>query len=51
MGNEQKGKGSSAPKMPTANEIKTYIMIIQNKLTLFRNKKIASIKQKKKGNC
>ena len=48
MGNEQKGNGSSAPKMPTAKEIKTYIMIIQNKLTLFRNKKIASIKQKKK---
>ena len=48
MGNEQKGKGVPAPKMPTANEIKTYIMIIQNKLTLFRNKKIASIKQKKK---
>ena len=45
---EQKGKGVPAPKMPTANEIKTYIMIIQNKLTLFRNKKIASIKQKKK---
>ena len=49
MGNEQKGKGkSSAPTMPTTNEIKTYIMIIQNKFTLFRNKKIASIKQKKK---
>ena len=30
------------------DEIKTYIMIIQNKFTLFRNKKIASIKQKKK---
>ncbi len=47
MGNEQKGKPQAA-KMPTANEIKTYIMIIQNKLNLFRNKKIASIKQKKK---
>ena len=48
MGNEQKGKSAPAPKMPTTNEIKTYIMIIQNKLNLFRNKKIASIKQKKK---
>ena len=48
MGNEQKGKAQkSAPKMPTAMEIKTYIMVIQNKLTLYRNKKIASIKQKK----
>ena len=47
MGNEQKGKPQAA-RMPTANEIKTYIMIIQNKLTLFRNKKIASIKQKKR---
>ena len=48
MGNEQKGKSAPVQKMPTQNEIKTYIMIIQNKLTLFRNKKIASIKQKKK---
>ena len=48
MGNEQKGKSKQmAPKMPTAMEIKTYIMVIQNKLTLYRNKKIASIKQKK----
>ena len=48
MGNEQKGNKAPVQKMPTQNEIKTYIMIIQNKLTLFRNKKIASIKQKKK---
>ena len=48
MGNEQKGKGPQGPKMPTSNELKTYIMIIQTKLNLFRNKKIASIKQKKK---
>ena len=48
MGNEQKGKSKQmAPKMPSAMEIKTYIMVIQNKLTLYRNKKIASIKQKK----
>ncbi len=48
MGNEQKGKAQkTAPKMPSAMEIKTYIMVIQNKLTLYRNKKIASIKQKK----
>ena len=48
MGNEQKGKSKQmAPKMPSAREIKTYIMVIQNKLTLYRNKKIASIKQKK----
>ena len=48
MGNDQKGKApKQAPKMPTAMEIKTYIMVIQNKLILYRNKKIASIKQKK----
>ena len=49
MGNEQKGKPKQGgSKMPTPTEIKTYLMIIQNKLTLFRNKKVASIKQKKK---
>ena len=49
MGNDQKGKPKQqAPKMPTAIEVKTYIMIIQNKLNLFRNKKVSSIKQKKK---
>ena len=48
MGNEQKGKAGPVQKMPSINEVKTYIMIIQNKLTLFRNKKVASIKQKKK---
>ena len=48
MGNEQKGKPhSGGSKMPTPTEIKTYLMIIQNKLTLFRNKKVQSIKQKK----
>ena len=48
MGNEQKGKPKQGgSKMPTPTEIKTYLMIIQNKLTLFRNKKVASIKQKK----
>ena len=52
MGNDQKkgkGKGKVAPPpIPTANEIKTYIMIIQGKLTLNRNKKLDIIKKKKR---
>ena len=49
MGNEQQKKGKMpAPKPPSAAEIKTYIMIIQNKIALYRNKKVSSIKQKKK---
>ena len=49
MGNEsgKKKKGEPVAKMPTPIEIKTYIMIAQTKLTLFRNKKIALIKSKK----
>ena len=49
MGNEQQKKGKMpAPKPPSAAEIKTYIMIIQNKIGLYRNKKVSSIKQKQK---
>ena len=48
MGNEQKKAKGPAPKIPTAAEIKTYIMIIQNRMLLYRNKRVSSIKQKKK---
>ena len=49
MGNETGKKSKKGPvvKIPTPAEIKTFIMIAQNKLTLFRNKKIALIKTKK----
>ena len=49
MGNEngKKGKKGPAVHIPTPAEIKTYIMIAQNKLTLFRNKKIDAIRKKK----
>ena len=50
MGNDaQKSKSKvPAPRPPTAAEIKTYIMVIQNKMQLYRNKRLDSIKQKKK---
>ena len=47
MGNDQKQKGPVVVPMPTPAEIKTYIMIAQTKLNLFRNKKIEIIKKKK----
>ena len=49
MGNEQQNKKNvkQSVKVPTAMEVKTYIMVAQNKLTLFRNKKVYSIKQKR----
>ena len=47
MGSEQKQKGPVVVPMPTPAEIKTYIMIAQTKLNLFRNKKIETIKKKK----
>ena len=49
MGNENQKKGKKGPTIhiPTPAEIKTYIMIAQNKLTLFRNKKIDAIRKKK----
>ena len=49
MGNENQKKGKKGPPVhiPTPSEIKTYIMIAQNKLTLFRNKKIDAIRKKK----
>ena len=48
MGNEIKKKNvKNSPKVPTANEVKTYIMVAKSKLTLYRNKKVVSIKQKR----
>ena len=47
MGSDQKQKGPVVVPMPTPAEIKTYIMIAQTKLNLFRNKKIETIKKKK----
>ena len=47
MGNEQKKSKAPAPKVPTAAEIKTYIMVIQGKINLYRNKRIESIRKKK----
>ena len=49
MGNENAKKGKKGPQVhiPTPAEIKTFIMIAQNKLTLFRNKKIDAIRKKK----
>ena len=48
MGNEQNKKNKKqSVKVPTAMEIKTYIMVAQNKLTLYRNKKVYAIKQKR----
>lgn len=41
-------KQEQKKKPPTAIEIKTYIMVAQNKLTLYRNKKVNLIKQKRK---
>ena len=46
MGNDQKPKGPPVV-MPTPAEIKTFIMITQTKLNLFRNKKLDIIKKKK----
>ena len=46
MGNDQ-NETVQVVKMPTAAEIKTYIMIAQNRIMLFRNKKIDSIRKKK----
>ena len=52
MGNEEKPK-EPVVVMPTPSEIKTYIMIAQTKLNLFRNKKLDIIKKKKNeiANC
>ena len=53
MGSDQKQKGPVVVPMPTPAEIKTFIMIAQTKLNLFRNKKIEIIKKKKNeiANC
>ena len=55
MGNEinkvTKKFGKKAPppkKIPTSTEVKTFIMIAQNKLTLFRNKRVNAIRTKRK---
>ena len=52
MGNENQKKGKKGPSVhiPTPAEIKTFIMIAQNKLSLFRNKKIDAIRKKKTRN-
>ena len=48
MGNDQNKKNvKSAPKIPTQMEVKTYIMVAKNKLTLYRNKKVDVIKKKR----
>ena len=47
MGSDQKQKGPVVVPMPTPSEIKTFIMIAQTKMSLFRNKKIETIKKKK----
>ena len=41
-------KQAPVKKVPTAIEVKTYIMVAQNKLTLYRNKKVNLIKSKRK---
>ena len=48
MGNEQKKSKAQVIPMPTPAEIKTFIMIAQTKLNLFRNKKLEIIKKKEK---
>ena len=47
MGNDQKDKGPVVVPMPTPAEIKTYVMIAQTKISLFRNKKLDQIRKKK----
>ena len=49
MKNENINRPKKGPivHIPTQGEIKTFIMIAQNKIILFRNKKIASIRHKK----
>ena len=54
MGNDLLGKKEvPVKKVPTAIEVKTYIMVAKNKLTLYRNKKVNAIKMKRKeiGKC
>ena len=48
MGSDNSKKTPSITiKVPTPIEIKTYIMVCQNKMTLFRNKKVLQIKKKR----
>ena len=47
MKHGRKGKKGPTVHTSTLSEIKAYIMIAQNKLTLFRNKKIDEIRKKK----
>ena len=53
MGNDNKKAKKQSTPVPTAMEIKTYIMVGQYKLTLFRNKRVNVIKQKRQeiGKC
>jgi hypothetical protein len=46
MGSDQKVNTGPVVKIPTAAEIKTYIMIAQNRINLFRNKKLEIIKKR-----
>ena len=48
MGSDNSKKQSINVKVPTPIEIKTYIMVCQNKMTLFRNKKVLQIKKNEK---
>lgn len=48
MGNEQTNKKEKvSSKQPSASELKTFIMIVQSRLTQNRNKKVEVIKRKK----
>ena len=54
MGNDNKKGGSNVVAAPVRPiEIKTYVMSCQNKMSLYRNKKIYEIKKKKgrSNNC
>ena len=48
MGSDQNKGKMPQVKQYTISEVKTYIMIIQNRLSLYRNKKVDSIRKKKK---
>ena len=48
MGNENNKGRTPQKKQYTASEVKTYLLLIQNRFSLYRNKRIDSIKQKKR---
>ena len=47
MGNDEPTVQVHQPRPVRAIEVKTYLMTCQNKLNLYRNKKIYEIKKKK----